>query len=88
MYCQVWDEISQGFYLSKTQLNKKLRCDSVHKQIMTTKCKLEDDEAFDGNEAIRDAVKKRKYLIQDVTGTLSDWELETDDNDGDVTGLF
>ena len=30
---------------------------------------------------MRYAVKKRKYLIQDVTGTLSDCELEQDDDD-------
>ena len=50
---------------------------------MATKRKLENNDDFDENEAIRYAVKKRKYLIQDVTGTLSDCELGTDDDDDD-----
>ena len=58
-------------YLSKIELSKKLRGDNVHKQIMATKRKLEDDDDFEENEAIRFTIRKRKYLIQDVTGTLS-----------------
>ena len=51
---------------------------------MATKRKLEDSNDFDGNEATRYAIKKRKYLIQDVTGALSNCELQTyDDGDGD-----
>ena len=30
---------------------------------------------------MRYAVKKRKYLVQDVTGTLSNCELQQDDDD-------
>ena len=48
---------------------------------MATKRKLEDYDDFDQNEAIRYAIKKQKYLIQDVTGTLSDCELDDDDDD-------
>ena len=48
---------------------------------MTTKRTLEDNENFSADEAMRYAVKKRKYLIQHVTGTLSDCELEQDDDD-------
>ena len=51
---------------------------------MITKRRLEDDENFSADEAMWYAVKKRKYLIQDVTGTLSDCELEPDDDDGDI----
>ena len=63
---------------------------------MTTKRRLEDDENFSAAEAMRYAVKKRKYLIQDVTGTLSDYELEPnndddidddDDNDADTVWI-
>ena len=71
------------FYLSKIELSRKLRRDDVHKQIMATKRKLENNDDFDEKEAMRYAVKKRKYLIQDVTGTLSDCELDTDDDDDD-----
>ena len=69
--------------MAKIELNKKLKRDSVHKQIMTTKRRLEDNENFGADEAMRYAIKKRKYLIQDVTGTLSDCELEPDDHDTD-----
>ena len=70
-------------YMAKIELNKKLKRDSVHKQILTTKRRLEDNENFSADEAMRYAIKKRKYLIQDVTGTLSDCELEPDDHDSD-----
>lgn len=68
-------------YMDKIQLNMKLRHDRVHKQILATKRKLEDEEDFDSEEAMRYAVQKRKYLIQDVTATLSDNELDEVDND-------
>ena len=70
--------------MAKRELNKKLRRDGVHKQIMTTKRRLEDNENFSADEPMRYAIKKRKYLIQDVTGTLSDCELEQDDDDDDI----
>ena len=68
-------------YMAKIELNKKRRRDGVHKQIMTTKRRLEENENFSADEAMRYAVKKRKYLIQDVTETLSDCEPEQDDDD-------
>ena len=83
MSCRVSGETSEGFTWQKIELNKKLKRDSVHKQIMTTKRKLEDNENFSADEAMRYAIKKRKYLIQDVTGTLSDCELEPDYHDTD-----
>ena len=72
--------------MAQVELNKKLRRDSVHKKSMLTKRRLEDNENFSAGEAMRYAVKnvkKRKCLIQDVTGTLSDCELELDDGDDD-----
>ena len=69
--------------MAKIELNKKLRRDGVHvhRHIMTTKRRLEENENFSAVEAMRYAVKKRKYLIQDVTGTLRDCKLEQDDDD-------
>ena len=52
---------------------------------MTTKRRLEDNENFSADEAMRYAIKKRIYLIQDVTGTLRDCEPEQDDDD-DIDG--
>ena len=70
-------------YFSKIELSKKLRRDDVHKHIMATKRKLENYDDLDENESVRYAIKKRKYLIQDVTGALSDCELDTDYDDDD-----
>ena len=61
--------------------NSKLHQDPVHKKILTTKLKLQEDDDYEPEEAMRYAVKKRKYLIRKSTGTLSDDELEDDDGD-------
>ena len=45
---------------------------------MSTKRKLQEDDDYEAQEAIKYAVKKRKFLIQDPTGTLSDDELDYD----------
>ena len=55
--------------------------DPVHKKIMSTKRKLQEDDDYEAQEAIRYAVKKRKFLIQEATGTLSDDELDYDIED-------
>ena len=55
--------------------------DPVHKKIMSTKQKLQEDDDYEAQEAIKYAVKKRKYLIQEATGTLSDDELDYDIED-------
>ena len=46
---------------------------------MSTKRKLQEDDDYEAQEAIKYAVKKRKYLIQEATGTLSDDELEDEE---------
>ena len=50
--------------------------DSVHKQIMATKRRLMEEEDLKPVEAIQQAVKRRKYLIQKATGMLDDDPLE------------
>ena len=50
--------------------------DETYKQIMRTKRKLIEEEDFGPVEAIMQAVKKRKVLIQKATGTLDDDPLE------------
>ena len=47
---------------------------------MSTKRKLQDDD-YEAQEAIKYAVKKRKCLIQEATGTLNDDELYYDIED-------
>ena len=46
--------------------------DETYKQIRRTKRKLIEEEDFGPREAITQAVKKRKFLIQRETGTLDD----------------
>ena len=65
----------------RTRYEIQHRRGTAHKNIfteLTTKRKLEDD--FDLEEAMGYDVQKRKYLIQDVTGTLSDNGLKKDDD--------
>ena len=42
--------------------------------MMSTKRKLQEDDDYEAQEAIKYAVKKRKFLIQEAAGTLSDDE--------------
>ena len=48
------------------------------KKIMSTKRKLQEDYGYEAQEAIKYAVKKEKFLIQEATGTLSDDEIDYD----------
>ena len=68
-------------YMKKILEHTKLRQDPIHRQILKTKRKLQEDDDYESEEAMRYAVKKRKYLILKATGTLSDDELEDDDGD-------
>ena len=65
-------------YVQKIVDAAKLHKDPVHKRIMSTKRKLQEDDDYEAQEAIKYAVKKRKFLIQEATGTLSDDELDYD----------
>ena len=58
--------------------------DSSHNSIMETKRKLVDEEDYDDEEAIRYAVKKRRFLIQKETDTLDeDYETQNSGSDAD-----
>merc|ERR1711895_90408 len=46
--------------------------DDTHIKVIETKRKLIEDEEYDKKEAVRYAVKKRKYLIQKETVTSDD----------------
>ena len=63
-------------YVRKIVDAAKLHIDPVHKKIMSTKRKLQVDDDYEAQEAIKYAVKKRKFLIQEATCTLSDNELD------------
>ena len=52
----------------------KLYKDPGHKKIMSTKRKLQEDDDYETQEAIKYAVKMRKFLIQQAAGTLRDEE--------------
>ena len=70
-------------YVRKIVDAAKLYKDPVHKKIMSTKRKLQEDDDYEAQEAIKYAVKKRKYLIQEATGTLSDDELEDEEEESE-----
>ena len=70
-------------YVRKIVDAAKLHKDPVHKKIMSTKQKLQEDDDYEAQEAIKYAVKKRKYLIQEATGTLSDDELEDEEEESE-----
>jgi len=59
-------------YIRKIVEARKLHEDPIHKKIMSTKRKLQEDEDYEYEEALKYAVKKRKYIIQEATATLSD----------------
>ena len=48
---------------------------------MSTKQNLQEDDDYEAQEAIKYVVKKRKFLIQEATGTLNDDELDYDIED-------
>ena len=64
--------------------------DDSHEKVMDTKRKLMEDEDYDAEEAIRYAVKKRKYLIQKESkireGDLVMLE-ESDEDEGEDSSL-
>ena len=68
-------------YVRKIVDAAKLHKDPVYKKIMSTKRKLQEDDDYEAQEAIKYAVKKKKFLIQEATGTLSDDELDYDIDD-------
>ena len=50
---------------------------------MSTKQKWQEDNDYEAHEAIKYAVKKRKFPVQDATDTLSDDKLDYDIEDED-----
>ena len=63
-------------YLRTIQLQQQLKKDPTHKKILSTKRKIEDEEGFSEEEAWDYAVKKRKYLLnQLITDKLKEEEV-------------
>ena len=54
-------------YVRKIADAAKLHKDLVHKKIMSTKRKLQEDDDYEAQEVIKYVVKKRKLLIQEAT---------------------
>jgi len=50
-------------YKSKVLELEGLRADPVHKKIMSTKRKLEEEDDFDSDEALEAAIDHRKFLV-------------------------
>ena len=55
--------------------------DPVNKKVKETKRKLIEDEDYEPDEAIRHAVKKRRYLTQKATGVHEEDDLGWDDSE-------
>ena len=53
-------------YVRKIVGAAKLHKDPVHKKIISTKRKLQEDNDYESQEVIKYAVKKRKFLIQEA----------------------
>ena len=51
---------------------------------MQTKRRLVEDEDYSEDEALRYSLEKRKYKIQEMTGTLSDDDEPESDNESDT----
>ena len=67
-------------YLRTIHLLQQLKKDPIHKKILSTKRKLEDEEGFSEEEAWDYAIKKRKYLLnQLITNTLEEEEKNEED---------
>ena len=60
---------------------REVRKDPVHKKIMNTKRRLEEDEGYDSEEALDAAVDLRKYLIYRACNFRDEDLLEDDDDD-------
>ena len=68
-------------YVQKIVDAAKLHKDPVHKKIMSTQRQFQENDDYESQEAIKYAVIKRKFLIQEATGTLSDDKLDYDIED-------
>ena len=77
-----------NLYKNKVFELERLKRDPIHKKIMTTKRKFEEDEEYDSDEALEAAIESRKYLMfreckfrdQDVISN-SDDDDDVDDED-------
>ena len=74
-------------YVQKIVDAAKLHKDPVHKNILSTKRKLQEYDDYEAQEVIKYAVKKRKFLIQMATGTLGNDELDYDIVDEEEEGM-
>ena len=70
-------------YAQKIVDAAKPQKDPVHKTIMNKKRKVQEDDDYGAGEVIKFAVKKKTYLVQEATGTLSDDKPEDGDDEKD-----
>ena len=88
-----FQEAVQHYYMEQLMLIRKIREDRTHKKIRETYKRLIEEESYSRDEALRYAVKKRRYLIDKETGLLdnpmggsSDEESDDGEQDGDNDG--
>ena len=68
------------------KVSKAMKKDPLHKKITATAKRLRDDDEFDEDEALRYAIKKRRYLLD---GKLEEYDppsysLDEDDESGSL----
>ena len=62
---------------------ERLRRDPIHKKIMTTKRKFEEDDEYDSDEALEAAIESTKYLMYRECGFREEDIASGDDEDDD-----
>ena len=73
-----------GQYKAFLKLSKAMKKDPLHKKIIDTAKRLRDEDEFDEDDALRYAIKKRRYLLD---GKLEEFDPPTyslgEDNESD-----
>ena len=73
-------------YYDKVCELKQMKKDSVHKRIMITKRRLIEEEDYEDDEALKYAIKRRKFLIQKASRLQDEDVFNDDDEDSDESG--
>ena len=73
-----------GQYKAFLKFSKAMKKDHLHKKITDIAKRLRDEDEFDGDDALKYAIKKRRYLLD---GKLEEFDLPTyslgEDNESD-----
>jgi hypothetical protein len=68
-------------YSEHILLLQKIKKDPIYEKVMKTKRQLIDEEGYGGSEALQYAIKKRKFLINEI---IPEIETEVNESDYDI----